>query len=59
MTDLAWIHGALASARPQAVAALLRYFRDLDLAEEAFQEAALRALKTGPTKVRRAIPPPG
>ncbi len=30
------------------VAALLRYFRDLDLAEEAFQEACLRALKTWP-----------
>jgi RNA polymerase sigma-70 factor (ECF subfamily) len=50
MTDLAWIHGALASARPQAVAALLRYFRDLDLAEEAFQEAALKALKNWPEK---------
>ncbi|GLK71499.1 hypothetical protein GCM10017643_16140 [Ancylobacter dichloromethanicus] len=30
------------------MAALLRYFRDLDLAEEAFQEACLRALKTWP-----------
>src|ERR1700758_3579308 len=48
MTDLAWIHGALAAARPQAVGALLRYFRDLDRAEEAFQEAALRALKNWP-----------
>lgn len=38
----------LAAARPQAVAALLRYFRDLDLAEEAFQEACLRALKSWP-----------
>src|SRR3984893_3313035 len=28
--------------------ALLRYFRDLDTAEEAFQEACLRALKTWP-----------
>jgi RNA polymerase sigma-70 factor (ECF subfamily) len=35
-------------ARPQAVAALLRYFRDLDLAEEAFQDACLRALKNWP-----------
>ncbi|MEI9981893.1 MAG: DUF6596 domain-containing protein [Aliidongia sp.] len=35
---------------PQAVGALLRYFRDLDLAEEAFQEAALRALKSWPQK---------
>src|SRR5215469_14037522 len=48
MNDLAWINGALAAARPQAVGALLRYFRDLDTAEEAFQEAALRALKNWP-----------
>jgi len=32
------------------VAALLRYFRDLDTAEEAFQEACLRALRTWPEK---------
>lgn len=50
MTDLRWIEAALTSARPQAVAALLRYFRDLDTAEEAFQEASLRALKTWPEK---------
>ncbi len=49
MTDLAWIDGAITAARPQAVAALLRYFRDLDLAEEAFQDACLRALKSWPT----------
>jgi RNA polymerase sigma-70 factor (ECF subfamily) len=48
MSDLAWINGALAAARPQAVGALLRYFRDLDRAEEAFQEAALRALRNWP-----------
>ncbi len=48
MTELRWIDAALASARPEALAALLRYFRDLDLAEEAFQEACLRALKTWP-----------
>jgi RNA polymerase sigma-70 factor (ECF subfamily) len=48
VTELAWIDGALASARPQAVAALLRHFRDLDRAEEAFQEACLRALKSWP-----------
>ena len=48
MTDIAWIDAALTSARPQAVAALLRYFRDLDTAQEAFQEACLRALKTWP-----------
>ena len=50
MTDLAWIDAALTSARPQAVGALLRYFRDLDTAEEAYQEACLRALKTWPEK---------
>src|SRR6201997_2777280 len=45
MTDTAWIDAALTSARPQAVGALLRYFRDLGTAEEAFQNASLRALK--------------
>lgn len=50
-TDLTWIDTALKSARPQAVAALLRYFRgDLDRAEEAFQEACLRALQNWPGK---------
>lgn len=48
MSDVGWIDAALVSARPQAVAALLRYFRDLDLAEEAFQDACLRALKNWP-----------
>src|ERR1700712_4133488 len=47
---MAWIHGALTAARPQAIGALLRYFRDLDTAEEAFQEACLRALRTWPQK---------
>jgi RNA polymerase sigma-70 factor (ECF subfamily) len=45
VTDLAWIDAALRAARPQAVGALLRWFRDLDRAEEAFQEACLRALR--------------
>ncbi len=48
MSDLGWIDNALTSARPQAVGALLRYFRNLDTAEEAFQEACLRALKSWP-----------
>jgi RNA polymerase sigma-70 factor, ECF subfamily len=48
VTEVDWIGAALAAARPQAVAALLRYFRDLDVAEEAFQEACLRALKSWP-----------
>jgi RNA polymerase sigma-70 factor, ECF subfamily len=48
MTDLAWIDAALTSARPRAVSALLRHFRDLETAEEAFQEACLRALQHWP-----------
>jgi RNA polymerase sigma-70 factor (ECF subfamily) len=48
VTDTAWIDSALTSARPQAVGALLRYFRNLDTAEEAFQNACLRALKSWP-----------
>ena len=48
MSDVAWIDAALTAARPQALGALLRYFRDLDTAEEAFQEACLRALKNWP-----------
>ncbi len=50
MTELAWIEAALTSARPQALGALLRYFRNLDIAEEAYQEACLRALRTWPQK---------
>ncbi len=45
MIEPGWIESALTASRPQAVAALLRYFRDLDAAEEAYQEACLRALK--------------
>jgi len=48
VSDVGWIGSLLTAARPKAVAALLRQFRDLDLAEEAFQEASLRALKTWP-----------
>ncbi|HEY8571538.1 RNA polymerase sigma factor [Phenylobacterium sp.] len=50
MTDVGWIDAAITAARPQAVGALLRYFRDLDRAEEAFQDACLRALKNWPEK---------
>jgi RNA polymerase sigma-70 factor, ECF subfamily len=48
VTEADWISAALTAARPQALAALLRNFRDLDTAEEAFQEACLRALKSWP-----------
>ena len=37
-----------AAARPRAMAALLRYFRDLDRAEDAFQDACVRALSAWP-----------
>jgi RNA polymerase sigma-70 factor (ECF subfamily) len=50
VSDLGWIDAALTAARPQAISALMRYFRDLDLAEEAFQDACLRALKSWPDK---------
>jgi RNA polymerase sigma-70 factor (ECF subfamily) len=50
MHDPAHIDIAISGARPRAIAALLRYFRDLDTAEEAFQEACLRALQTWPHK---------
>ena len=50
MTDLSWINASLTAARPQALGALLRYFRDMDRAEEAFQDACLRALKSWPEK---------
>jgi RNA polymerase sigma-70 factor, ECF subfamily len=47
---MAWIDAALTAARPQVLGALLRYFRVLDAAEDAFQEACLRALKSWPVK---------
>jgi RNA polymerase sigma-70 factor (ECF subfamily) len=50
MTDVAWIDAAITAARPQVLGALLRYFRVLDAAEDAFQEACLRALRSWPVK---------
>jgi RNA polymerase sigma-70 factor (ECF subfamily) len=50
MLDPAHIDVAISAARPKAIAALLRYFRDLDTAEEAFQEASLRALQAWPER---------
>lgn len=50
MSDTGWIAAALTAARPQAIGALLRAFRDLDTAEDAFQEACLRALKRWPVQ---------
>jgi RNA polymerase sigma-70 factor, ECF subfamily len=50
MQDPGHIDLVLLGARPKVVAALLRYFRDLDMAEEAFQESCLRALQSWPHK---------
>jgi RNA polymerase sigma-70 factor (ECF subfamily) len=48
VSGLIGIDATLGAARPRVVGALLRYFRDLDRAEEAFQEACLRALQHWP-----------
>jgi RNA polymerase sigma-70 factor, ECF subfamily len=48
VSEHGWIGNLIAAARPQAMAALLRAFRNLDAAEEAFQEACLRALSLWP-----------
>jgi RNA polymerase sigma-70 factor (ECF subfamily) len=50
VTDTRWINAVITSARPRVVAALLRHFRNLDMAEEACQEACLRALRLWPTQ---------
>jgi len=50
VNEVASIDAALLGARPYAISALLRHFGELDTAEEAFQEACLRALKTWPAK---------
>lgn len=42
----AWLSTHLKAARPRVLAALNRVFGDIDLAEDAFQEASLRALKS-------------
>lgn len=43
-SEAEWLATVISAAKPQVMAALLRYFRDLDTAEEAYQEACLRAL---------------
>lgn len=48
MIDPAWLDATFRATRPKAVAALLRYFRNLDTAEEAFQDACLKALAKWP-----------
>jgi RNA polymerase sigma-70 factor (ECF subfamily) len=48
VSGAAGIETALAAARPRALGALLKYFGDLDAAEEAVQDACLRALDAWP-----------
>jgi len=45
------VAAVLVRSRPQAMAALLRYFRDLDTASDAYQEACARALRDWPAKL--------
>ncbi len=45
MNDSAWITESLKDSRARALAALLRYFRDLDTAEDALQEACVQAIR--------------
>lgn len=39
-----WLEATFAQQRPRAIAALTRIFRDIDVAEEAFADACLKAL---------------
>ncbi len=46
MTNSAGFSRLFVSARPRAMAALTRYFRTVDLAEDAYQDACMRAVKS-------------
>lgn len=39
-----WLEATFAQQRPKAIAALSRYFRNIDIAEEAFSDACVKAL---------------
>lgn len=43
-----WLEASFAHQRPRAIAALTRYFRDVETAEEAFSEACIKALTDWP-----------
>ncbi|MEM9585453.1 MAG: sigma-70 family RNA polymerase sigma factor [Pseudomonadota bacterium] len=43
-----WLEATFAQQRPRAIAALTRVFRDIDVAEEAFADACLKALTVWP-----------
>lgn len=48
MSDPCLLAAHLGAARPRVIAALSRTFRDVDVAEDGFQEASLRALERWP-----------
>jgi RNA polymerase sigma-70 factor (ECF subfamily) len=48
MADPAALDATFRAARPRVLAALLRWFGDVEIAEEAFQEACLKALAAWP-----------
>ncbi|MEH6630257.1 MAG: RNA polymerase sigma factor [Halopseudomonas aestusnigri] len=50
MSDHPWLDARFSEIRPKAIAALTRYFRDLELAEEAFSQACIKAMKSWPDK---------
>ncbi len=54
MTD--WLEASFAAQRPRALAALTRYFRDVDTAEDAFSEACVKALAVWPKDGRPRDP---
>ncbi len=49
-TPTDWLSASVAQQRPRAMAALTRYFGSVDLAEEAFAEACLKALTHWPDR---------
>ncbi len=48
MSNHPWLEARFTEIRPKAIAALTRYFRNIDLAEEAFSQACIKALKAWP-----------
>jgi RNA polymerase sigma-70 factor (ECF subfamily) len=54
VSEAAWLAATLGASRPRVLSALLRHGSGLDAAEDAFQEASLRALerwpRTGPPR---------
>ncbi len=45
-----WLEARFAEIRPRALAALMRQFRDIDVAEEAFSASCLKALQVWPDR---------